>query len=59
MNNSYIIALWNANGLANHHHEVQAFLNLNKIDILLIFETHFTDKNYFKMAGYNTYETNH
>jgi exonuclease III len=36
------IAQWNANGLAQHKGEVQLFLQQNKIDILLVSETHFT-----------------
>jgi exonuclease III len=39
-----MIALWNANGLAQHKDEIQLFLRHNKIDILLISETHFTTK---------------
>jgi hypothetical protein len=31
----------------------------NKIDILLISETHFTTKSYFKIPHYNMYCTNH
>jgi exonuclease III len=38
------IALWNANVLAQHKDEIQLFLQHNKIDILLISETHFTTK---------------
>jgi hypothetical protein len=34
------IAQWNANGLAQHKDEDQLFLRHNKIDILLISETH-------------------
>jgi len=36
------IAQWNAKGLAQHKGEVQLFLQQNKIDILLVSETHFT-----------------
>jgi hypothetical protein len=43
------IALWNANGLAQHKYEIQLFLQQNKIDILLISGTHFTVKSYFKI----------
>jgi len=49
------IVLWNANGLAQHKEEIQLFLQQKKIDILLISETHFTKKSYFKMPHYNTY----
>ena len=37
-----LIAQWNANGLAQHKDEFQLFLQQNKIDILLVSETHFT-----------------
>jgi len=36
------VVLWNANRLLNHKLEFQAFLYLQKIDIALISETHFT-----------------
>jgi hypothetical protein len=35
------------------------FLNLNKIDILLISETHFTLKTHFTIPTYQIYHTNH
>jgi hypothetical protein len=38
------MALWNANCVAQHKGEIQLFLQHNKIDILLISETHFTTK---------------
>lgn len=53
------IALWNANGLLQHKDEVQIFLEHNSIDILLVSETHFTDKSYFNIPQYKTYYTNH
>lgn len=53
------IALWNANGLPQHRQEVEVFLKEQKIDILLVSETHFTDRNYFNIQNYNTYHTNH
>lgn len=57
--NFLIIALWNANGLANHCHELQLFLTQRKIDVCLISETHFTDRSYFKIPNYTLYFTNH
>lgn len=47
------IAIWNANGLSNHAHEVEVFLKSNFIDILLVSETHFTTKSYFKIQGFD------
>lgn len=52
------IALWNANCLARHSQEVKNFITHQNLDIMLISETHFTDKNYFKIPGYCTYTTN-
>ena len=55
----YKIVTWNANGLAQHNQEVNIFLSTHNIDILLISEIHFTEKNYFKCPGYTTYDTKH
>jgi len=43
------VALWNANGLTNHKLELKTFLNMHKIDIALIFETHFTVRTMFNV----------
>ena len=51
------IALWNANGLAQHKFELELFLKQQQIDVMLISETHFTDKNYLKIHSYNFYHT--
>jgi exonuclease III len=53
------IALWNANGLVQHKDEAKTFLDHNAIDILLVSETHFIDRSYFKLPHYNAYFTNH
>lgn len=53
------IALWNANGLAQHSQEVQLFITHHKLDVLLISETHFTDRSYFKIPNFTLYFTNH
>lgn len=53
------IALWNANGLANHSNEIKLFLSINKIDVLLVTETHFTDRSYFNVNNYSIYCSNH
>ena len=41
--------------LAQHKFELELFLKQQQIDVLLISETHFTDKNYLKIHGYNIY----
>lgn len=53
------IGLWNANGMTQHKNEIIIFLQQNLLDILLISETHFTDKSYLKIPHYNLYHTNH
>lgn len=52
----YKIATWNANGLARSQ-ELKMFLNEHNIDILLISETHFTEKSFFKCPSYIIYDT--
>jgi len=53
------IAAWNAYDLVNHRQEIENFLIENKIDILLISETHFTERSYFKLKNYRLYDTKH
>lgn len=53
------ICHWNANGVYHHKLELEQFLNANKIDVMLISETHLTDKYNFKICGYNFYDTKH
>jgi exonuclease III len=59
MNNSLRIVLWNANGLTSHKLELQTFLNIHKIDIALISETHFTTRTMFRMPNYIVYHISH
>lgn len=59
MNKFFRIALWNANGLTQRRQELALFADTNKIDIMLISETHFTHKNYLNIRGYNIYDTKH
>lgn len=56
------IVTWNANGLCNHTRELKTFLHpksKNNVDVMLISETHFTDKSYFKIPNYKVYSTEH
>ena len=53
------IALWNANGLTKRQEELKIFLQDQLIDIMLISETHFTDKSHLMILGYKVYYTNH
>lgn len=59
MPNSLKMCIWNANGLSQHRQEVQSFLSLHNIDIMLISETRFTSRNYFKIPHYEFYDTKH
>jgi len=56
--NELKLAIWNANGLAQHKLEVQNFLIDFNIDIMLVSETHFTNSSYLKFKGYHLYNTN-
>lgn len=53
------ITLWNANGVSRHKLELTQFLNNNHIDVMLISETHLTNKYKFQINGYLFYGTNH
>jgi len=53
------LATWNANGLDKHSLEAKAFILSQDIDILLVSETHFTNKSYFRIPGYSLYHTMH
>lgn len=59
MSKALRLAIWNANGLSQHEHEITAFITDKKIDIMLISETHFTEKSYLKIPNFNIYNTNH
>ena len=53
------IFLWNANGLAQHTEEVKNYIQHRQVDIMLISETHFTPRSYFKTSNYAIYDTEH
>ena len=53
------IVLWNANGLAQHVDEVKNYIQNQKLDIMLISETHFTKQSYFEIPSYTIYDTQH
>jgi hypothetical protein len=53
------IALWNANGLAQHDLQLQLFLSSRNIDIMLLSETHFTQNSYLRIPNYPLYHTTH
>ena len=53
------IVLWNANGLAQHTEEVKNYVQNEQVYIMLISETHFTTRGYFKIPNYAIYDTQH
>lgn len=53
------IATWNANGILQKQTDIQVFLDVQKIDICLISETHLTTESYIIFRGYNFYHTIH
>lgn len=59
MNSVLRIAQWNANDLSDKRQDIELFIKINKIDVMLISESRFTVKNYFKLKGYACYFTNH
>lgn len=53
------IATWNINGLSPNISELEAIITLNKLDIVLISESHSTSNNTFSMRGFKIYHTPH
>ena len=53
------IAEWNANGLLHHKLELIKFLQDNKIDVLLVSETHCTIRTVLKIPNHSIYHCNH
>jgi len=54
-NHNIIMLNWNANGIKNHVNTLSAFLNHHNIDIACITETHLSNIDKIKFAGYNVY----
>lgn len=57
--NNLKIALWNANGLASHSQEIQNFILTQNIDIMLISESHCTNRSFIRIPDCNVYITTH
>ena len=51
------IVFWNANGLNPKLNELSAFINQNKIDIVLIGETKLNPSTKIKIRNYHLYRT--
>ncbi|VVC28136.1 Endonuclease/exonuclease/phosphatase,Reverse transcriptase domain [Cinara cedri] len=57
--NSFLILLFNSNGLKNHSNELQIVLQEKRIDIALITETQLTKYSHIPIPGYQLLKTNH
>lgn len=53
------IGIWNINGLTPSKNDLQVLLHTNKIDIVLMSETHLNDNKEFDLDNYAVYNTNH
>ena len=53
------ICFWNANGINQRKNEVSHFLQEQDIDVLLVSETHLTNKYNFNIPGFVIHKTNH
>ncbi len=53
------VATWNANGLVHNKLELENFLHQEKIDIMLVSETHFTSATVLRIRDYRVYSTHH
>lgn len=59
MANNLKILAWNCNGILQRQHEIQLFLDLEKIDICLLSETHLTTQSHIKIRGYEVHSAVH
>ena len=53
------ISMWSANGVSRHKLELTHFLYDKHIDVMLLSETHLTNKYNFQIRGYLFYGTDH
>jgi exonuclease III len=59
MATSLRISAWNANGLKHHVQEIVFFLNIKKIDISLVSESHTTENTLINISHYTINYANH
>lgn len=59
MANDLRILAWNCNGILQRQQEIQLFLDIEKIDICLLSETHLTTQTHLKLRGYETHSAIH
>lgn len=57
--NQIKICHWNANGVSQHKLELTNFLHSKDIDIMLLSETHLTNKKHFHIDGFTFYRSDH
>jgi len=53
------IGVWNADGLANKAFELELFVKCHNIDIMLVSETHFCSRSYYKLHEYDIHQATH
>lgn len=53
------IATWNINGLAPNVLELEEIIKINKLDVVLISESHATKNSSYRITGFNIYFTPH
>lgn len=53
------LTIWNVNGLCKSKPDVKQFVKITNSDILLISETHFSQRSYFSINGFDLIHTNH
>lgn len=53
------LAIWNINGLSPNIQELETILSNNRLDAILISESHATVRNSFFVRGYHVYSTPH
>lgn len=49
----------NANDMTKHGQEVKTFIQNQKLDIMLISETHYSNKSHLQISKYSIYNTKH
>lgn len=52
MNNHLLIGLWNTTLLTQYSSELKVYVIFHDIDFMLISETHFTNRRFFKLTEY-------
>lgn len=50
---------WNINGLAPNKQELETLIKINKLDVILVSESHLTERSVFRLTGFSIYCTNH